>query len=115
MQSIRRNSGARRWNGCRSVKASEAWPGSWGSTTICYMSGGEERQTSAIKAPRGRKKKDNKKKIRQQENQINELKRLLAEKTLEVDFFRGALQKVAARRQTRSASGEEASTTKSGK
>jgi len=56
-----------------------------------------------------------KKRIRQQENEINQLKRLLAEKTLEVDFFKGALQKVAARRQTRNANGEVASTTKSGK
>ena len=31
--------------------------------------------------------------------EVRELKRLLAEKTLEIDFFRGALQKVAARRQ----------------
>src|ERR1051325_2278815 len=109
MQSIRRNSGARRWNGCRSVKASEAWPGSWGSTTICYMSGGDEFANPPMNTPPAKKK------IGQEESQINELKRLLAEKTLEVDFFRGALQKVAARRQTRSASGEEASTTKSGK
>lgn len=43
------------------------------------------------------------------------LKRLLAEKTLEVDFFRGALQKVEARRQPSSKSGEKASTIKSGK
>ncbi len=43
------------------------------------------------------------------------LKRLLAEKTLEVDFFKGALQKVEARRQSNSDSGEKASTTKSGK
>ena len=50
-----------------------------------------------------------------QETEINELKRLLAEKTLEVDFFRGALQKVAARRQASSANGEKVSTTKSGK
>ncbi len=49
-----------------------------------------------------------------QETEIKELKRLLAEKTLEVDFFRGALQKVAARRQQRGANGEKASTTKSG-
>ena len=40
-----------------------------------------------------------KRKIRQQEKELNELKRLLAEKTLEVDFFKGALQKVEARRQ----------------
>jgi len=50
-----------------------------------------------------------------QEKELRELKRLLAEKTLEVDFFRGALQKVAARRQQSSANGETASTTKSGK
>lgn len=41
-----------------------------------------------------------------------ELKRVLAEKTLEADFFRGALQKIEARRQ--SGSGEKASSTKSG-
>ena len=43
------------------------------------------------------------------------LKRLLAEKTLEVDFFKGALQKVEARRQRKESSGETASTTKSKK
>jgi transposase-like protein len=52
---------------------------------------------------------------RNQEKEISELKRLLAEKTLEVDFFRGALQKVAARRQQSGDNGETASTTKSGK
>jgi len=54
-------------------------------------------------------------KARLQENELKELKRLLAEKTLEVDFFRGALQKVAARRQASGANGEKVSTTKSGK
>jgi transposase-like protein len=43
------------------------------------------------------------------------LKRLLAEKTLEVDFFKRALQKIEARRQSHGGSGETASTTKSGK
>ena len=52
---------------------------------------------------------------RSQERELKELKRLLAEKTLEVDFFRGALQKVAARRQASGANGEKVSTTKSGK
>jgi len=33
--------------------------------------------------------------------EVNQLKRLLAEKTVEVDFFKGALQKVEARRQRR--------------
>ena len=43
------------------------------------------------------------------------LKRALSEKGLEVDFFKGALQKVAARRQQSKGSGERASTTRSGK
>jgi hypothetical protein len=47
--------------------------------------------------------------------QTQQLKRLLAEKTLEVDFFKGALQKVEARRQKSGASGETASTIRSEK
>jgi len=47
--------------------------------------------------------------------EVNQLKRVIAEKTLEVDFFRSALQKVEARRQPSSKSGEKASTIKSGK
>src|SRR5260370_23305199 len=42
----------------------------------------------------------------------NKLKRLLADKTVEVDFFRNALQKVEARRQQTDICGEKASTTK---
>ena len=42
------------------------------------------------------------------------LKRLLAEKAMEADFFKGALQKVEARRQRSSSSGEKTSTTRSG-
>lgn len=44
--------------------------------------------------------------------QITKLKRLLANKTLEVDFFRHALQKVGTRRRQRHISGDKASTTK---
>jgi transposase-like protein len=47
--------------------------------------------------------------------EIHRLKQLLAEKTLEVDFFKGALQKVGARRPRNSVSGEMASTTRSEK
>ena len=47
--------------------------------------------------------------------EISQLKRLLADKALEVDFFKVALQKVEARRQSSGGSGEKASTTKSGK
>jgi transposase-like protein len=45
--------------------------------------------------------------------EINDLKRLVAEKTLEVDFFKGALQRIKARRRESSGSGELASTTTS--
>jgi hypothetical protein len=47
--------------------------------------------------------------------EIHRLKQLLAEKTLELDFFKGALQKVEARRQKRGETGETASTSKSEK
>jgi transposase-like protein len=47
--------------------------------------------------------------------EICQLKRLLAEKVQEVDFFKGALQKVEARRQNNESTGARASTTKSGK
>ena len=47
--------------------------------------------------------------------EIHQLKRVLADKTVEVDFFKGALQKVEARRQRSGNSGETASTTKSRK
>ena len=47
--------------------------------------------------------------------QVHQLKRLLAEKTMEVDFFKGALQKVEARRQKKDGTGEMASTRKSEK
>jgi transposase-like protein len=46
--------------------------------------------------------------------QVAQLKRLVADKTLEADFFKGALQKVEARRQSNKPAGETASTTKSG-
>jgi len=44
--------------------------------------------------------------------EISQLKRVLAEKTLELDFFKGALQKVEARRRNSGMTGEKASTTK---
>lgn len=47
--------------------------------------------------------------------EVSRLKRVLADKTLELDFFKGALQKVEARRQQSGNSGAKAPTTKSGK
>jgi transposase-like protein len=53
--------------------------------------------------------------VRELCKQVRELKRVLAEKTLEADFFKGALQKVEARRQSSRTSGGTASTTRSGR
>ena len=53
--------------------------------------------------------------VRELRKQVRDLKRLLADKTLEVDFFKGALQKVGARRRSDGGSGETASTTRSEK
>lgn len=47
--------------------------------------------------------------------EISQLKRLLAEKVQEVDFLKGALQRIEARRRSNEESGARASTTKSGK
>jgi transposase-like protein len=47
------------------------------------------------------------------QQKVQRLSQLLAEKTLEVDFFKGALQKVEARRQRKASSGEKTSTSKS--
>jgi hypothetical protein len=49
------------------------------------------------------------------EQAIVHLKEVLAEKTLDLDFFKGALRKIEERRQTRSAVVAPASTTRSGK
>jgi hypothetical protein len=48
------------------------------------------------------------------EAEIQQLKQSLANRTLEVDFFKGALQKVETRRRNSGDSGARASTTKSG-
>jgi transposase len=45
--------------------------------------------------------------------QVQQLKRLLAERVMEVDFLKGALQKIEARRRANSGFGETASTTTS--
>ena len=50
---------------------------------------------------------------RELRGELRQLKRLLADKTLEVDVFKGALQKVEARRRSKDGSGEKASTTRS--
>jgi hypothetical protein len=52
--------------------------------------------------------------VKKLEDEIRQLKQSLANRALEVDFFKGALQRVKARRQPNTATGEEASTTTSG-
>jgi hypothetical protein len=47
--------------------------------------------------------------------EVEKLKRALADRVLEVDFLRGALHKIEARRQKREGAGGRASTTRSGK
>ncbi len=49
------------------------------------------------------------------EKEVTRLKRVLADKTLELDFFKGALQKVTARGRQSKNSGGKTSTTTSGK
>jgi hypothetical protein len=46
--------------------------------------------------------------------EVGRLKRVLADKTVEADFFKGALQKVEARRQRSGKAGEPTSTPTSG-
>ena len=48
-------------------------------------------------------------KERELRQQVAQLKRLVADKTLEADFFKGALQKVEARRQSNKPAGETVS------
>jgi transposase-like protein len=48
-------------------------------------------------------------------DEVYQLKQVLADKTLELDFFKGALQKVEARRRQSGGSGAQGSTTKSKK
>jgi transposase-like protein len=67
----------------------------------------EPRASGSQAAPQTREAKLEQENIR--------LKRSLADKTLELDFFKGALQKVEARRRQRKNSGGKTSTTTSGK
>ncbi len=46
--------------------------------------------------------------------EVERLKRALAEKVLELDFFKGALHKIEARRRGEGSTGAKASTTRSG-
>jgi transposase len=62
-----------------------------------------------------REKSPSEKAYRFLRQELQRAKQALAEKTLEVDFFKGALQKIEARRRQAGGAGEKASTTKSGR
>lgn len=49
------------------------------------------------------------------EQELSRVKRVLADQTLELDFFKGALRRIAERRRQMNNSGAKTSTTKSGK
>jgi transposase-like protein len=70
-------------------------------------------QLEGVDSGDGQQRENRREFMFRQEN--SQLKRALADKTLEVDFFKGALQKIEARRQRSTKCGEKASTTKSGK
>lgn len=61
---------------------------------------------------RGRKPHSREEELGQE---VSRLKEMLAERTLDLDFFRGALQRIRERRQPSAAAGGTASTSKSGK
>jgi transposase-like protein len=80
--------------------------------SLMYRWRGQLEATPSDEAANGQAEDPRDAKLRE-ENRV--LKRALAEKGLEVDFFKGALQKIAARRQRNTDTGERASTTRSGK
>jgi transposase-like protein len=67
---------------------------------------------SVIRRPPGRPAKSREVEL---EKEVTRLKRVLADKTLELDFFKGALQKVTVRRRQSKNSGGKTSTPTSGK
>jgi transposase-like protein len=67
---------------------------------------------SVIRRPPGRPAKSREVEL---EREMSQLKRVLADKTLELDFFKGALQRIEARRRQSKSSGGKTSTTRSGK
>ena len=79
------------------------------SRRVLYQRRDEGKQGGGEARPR--KPRDRERELRRQ---LEKTKRLLGEKTMEVDFFRGALQKIEARRQNNENTGGAASTPKSG-
>ena len=68
--------------------------------------GRKPKEPGVAEAPQDRR-------VRELERKVRELEGVLGQKTLELDFFAGALRRIKERRQRRSSSGETASTPKS--
>jgi transposase-like protein len=80
---------------------------------LLYRWRGRLEATPSVETPSGPTADDPRHAKLREENEL--LKRALLEKGLEVDFFKSALQKIAARRQPNKDSGARASTTRSEK
>jgi len=79
---------------------------------LLYRWRGQLEATPVVETPGESTREDPRDAKLGEENRL--LKLALAEKGLEVDFFKGALQKIEARRQKNDKSGARASTTRSG-
>ena len=98
-----------RMNGCNNITALAKELGLERKTM--YLWRAELDPESVIKRKTGRPGKSREIEL---EEEVSRLKRVLADKTLELDFFRGALQKVEERRRQSKTSGGKTSTTTSG-
>jgi hypothetical protein len=105
-----RASAARQSNDSSAVKTSSGWQRNFVSHGRPYI-GGTKRvsrmRKRANRYPRSPASRDSRREVR-------ELKRLVAKQALEVDFFKGALQRIEAGHCGSSGSGELASTAASG-
>jgi len=70
------------------------------------LSAGMRQHGAAAEDPRDRR-------VRELEQKVGELEGVIGQKTLELDFFAGALRRIKETRRTRGSSGERASTQKS--
>lgn len=77
-----------------------------------WIAADQRAQAGTVAKPRARTPEPGYESLRRENQQ---LKQALANKTLEIDFFKGALQKIEARRQSHGKTGETASTPKSGR
>jgi transposase-like protein len=98
-----------RFNRCENVELFAREIGIPRQTLYRWQKQSEREETDSDEQPVTAKSRESR--LRKE---ISNLKRLVAEKAIEVDFFKGALQKIEVRRRGNSGSGEPASTITSG-